>query len=235
MSKANRVGIIGDSHCPVMLDGYAEWCMSIFEQWQVNRIIHIGDLADHHSASFHDSEIGFTDIVGEMEAARDQIQHMQKVFGKNVEVLTGDHDANLARKMKAVGLDPSLLRKQAEIWGIEWKFYPRYHKLQIDDYQIFHGDQGRGGKTPAIAKAEADWTSSAIGHHHTAGGVTWGCNNNSRYWGMSVGCGIDHKHAVMAYGASFAQKPIISCGVVIDGVPYFEPMPKKNKFGRRLR
>ena len=143
--------------------------------------------------------------------------------------MTGNHDANLARKMKAVGLDPSLLRKQAEIWGIEWKFYPRYHKLQIDDYQVFHGDQGRGGKTPAIAKAEADWTSSAIGHHHTAGGVTWGCNNNSRYWGMSVGCGIDHKHAVMAYGASFAQKPIISCGVVIDGVPYFEPMPKREQ------
>ena len=37
----------------------------------MNRIIHIGDLADHHSASFHDSEIGFTDIVGEMEAARE--------------------------------------------------------------------------------------------------------------------------------------------------------------------
>ena len=120
------------------------------------------DLADHHSASFHDSEIGFTDIVGEMEAARDQIQHMQKVFGKNVEVMTGNHDANLQRKMKAVGLDPSLLRKQAEIWGIDWKFYPRYHKLQIDDYQVFHGDQGRGGKTPAIAKAEADW--DIVGH-----------------------------------------------------------------------
>ncbi len=47
-----RVGIIGDTHSPVMLEGYAEWCMDVFDQWEVDRIIHIGDLADFHAASF---------------------------------------------------------------------------------------------------------------------------------------------------------------------------------------
>ena len=187
------------------------------------------------SASFHESEIGFTDIVSEMEKAREQIQHMQKVFGKKVEVLTGNHDANLERKVKAIGLDPALLKKQSEIWQIDWTFHPRFHKLQIDDYQVFHGDQGKGGKTPAVANADADWKSSAIGHHHSCGGVVWQCNSNSRYWGMSVGCGVNHKHAVMAYGKRYAPKPVIACGVVIDSIPYFEPMPKSNKYGRRLR
>lgn len=230
-----RVGIVGDTHSPVMLDGYAEWCVEVFESWGVDRIIHIGDLADHHSASQHDSEIGFHDIVSEMDAARKQIQHMQTVFGKDVEVLQGNHDANLGRKMKKLGLDPALLREPEEIWGVDWKFHPRFHKLDLDGCIAMHGDQGRGGKTPALAKAEGEWRSVICGHHHCAGGVWYGCNEGTRYFGMSVGCGVDHKHAVMAYGASFAAKPMLGCGVLIDGTPYFEPMPLTNKYGRKIK
>ena len=215
-----------------MLEGYPEWCMEVFSQWEVERIIHIGDLADFHAASFHDSEIGFYDAVSEMDAARYQIQHMEGVFGPDVEVLIGNHDANLGRKMKANGLDPSLLRTPSDIWGVNWEFYPRYAKLIIDDVIYMHGDQGRGGKTPALAKAEGEWMSVVCGHHHSSAGAWYGCNANTRYFGLNVGCGVDHKHAVMAYGASFAAKPMLGCGVVIDGVPYFEPMPLANKYGR---
>jgi predicted phosphodiesterase len=228
-----KVGIVGDSHCPVMVDGYAEWCMDVFDQWGVERIVHIGDLTDQHSASMHANEIGFYDIVSEMEAAREQVSHMAEVFGDKVEVLQGNHDSNLGRKMKLVGLDPALLRTPEDIWDVKWKFYPRYHKLIIDDVIYMHGDQGRGGRTPSLAKAEGEWMSVVAGHHHSAGGVWWGCNENTRYFGLSVGCGVNHKHAVMAYGASFAMKPMLGCGVVIDGTPYFEPMPLANKYGRK--
>ena len=227
-----RVGIVGDTHSPVAMEGYAEWCMDVFSAWDVDRILHIGDLADFHAASFHDSEIGFFDVVSEMEAAKAQIQNMQDVFGKDVEVLTGNHDANLTRKMKAIGLDPSLLKDPAEIWGIDWTFHKRYTKLEIDGVLYMHGDQGKGGKTPALAKAEGEWMSVVCGHHHSAAGVWYGCNSNTRYFGMNVGCGVDHKHAVMAYGATFAAKPMLGCGVVIDSVPYFEPMPLTNRFGK---
>ena len=197
MSKSNKVGIIGDTHCPVMLKGYAEWCMDVFDSWGVNQIVHIGDLADWHAMSFHESEMGYADPVEELELAMEQAQHMQQVFGKKVQVLTGNHGAIPARKLKAFGVPAELLRKQ-----------------------------------PALAKAEADWMSTVCGHYHSAAGVWYGCNNNSRYWGMNVGCGVDHSHAAMAYGKTFSAKPMLGCGVVIDGTPYFEPMPKVNKFGR---
>ncbi len=227
-----RVGIIGDSHCPVQLEGYDTWCMDVFDQWEVDRIVHIGDLADFHAASFHDSEVGFCDVVSEMEEAQVQILKMQEVFGTDVEVLQGNHDANLKRKVKAIGLDPSILRDPADIWGVEWKFHPRFTKLVIDDVIYMHGDQGKGGKTPALAKAEGEWMSVVCGHHHSAAGVWYGCNSNTRYFGMNVGCGVNHKHAVMAYGATFAAKPMLGCGIVIDGHPYFEAMPLTNKYGR---
>jgi hypothetical protein len=34
---------------------------------------------------------------------------------------------------------------------------------------------------------------------------------------MAVGCGVDVQSMAMAYGKHFLYKPIISCGIVIDG------------------
>jgi hypothetical protein len=41
---------------------------------------------------------------------------------------------------------------------------------------------------------------------------------------MNVGCGVDVKHIAMDYGSNCLKKPIVSCGVVIDGHPYLELM-----------
>jgi hypothetical protein len=41
---------------------------------------------------------------------------------------------------------------------------------------------------------------------------------------MNVGCGVDRKHLAMKYGEDHIKKPVISCGVVIDGKPYMEMM-----------
>jgi hypothetical protein len=42
---------------------------------------------------------------------------------------------------------------------------------------------------------------------------------------MQVGCGVDHDKEAMAYGKKYNSKPILGCGVVIDGVTAIcEPM-----------
>ncbi len=51
-----RVGIIGDTHLPFELEGYLEFCQETFDAWEVDTIVHIGDMFDNHSLSFHDSE-----------------------------------------------------------------------------------------------------------------------------------------------------------------------------------
>ena len=42
---------------------------------------------------------------------------------------------------------------------------------------------------------------------------------------MDTGCGIDANHPAMNYGRNMLSKPILSAGVVLDGIPYHEPMP----------
>ena len=42
---------------------------------------------------------------------------------------------------------------------------------------------------------------------------------------MDSGCLIDVDAWQFAYGKHMNKKPILSCGVVLDGIPYHEIMP----------
>jgi hypothetical protein len=42
---------------------------------------------------------------------------------------------------------------------------------------------------------------------------------------MSVGCGIDATAYQFAYGIHLRERPFLSVGVVIDGIPQLIPMP----------
>ncbi|MDB2596634.1 hypothetical protein N9Y23_09990 [Pseudomonadales bacterium] len=65
----SRVGIIGDTHLPFELEGYLDFCIDTFEAWGVDTVVHIGDMFDNHSLSFHDSEPMLHNVLGEYESA----------------------------------------------------------------------------------------------------------------------------------------------------------------------
>ena len=67
--------------------------------------------------------------------------------------------------------------------------------------------------------------SVVMGHVHSVAGVKFGAGPLERWFGMDVGCLIDRKAWQFAYGKHMPKKPILGCGVVIDGTPYYEPMP----------
>ena len=84
---------------------------------------------------------------------------------------------------------------------------------------------------PALSNAESFFQSVVQGHAHSAAGVQYGANRNMRYFGLQVGCGVDYRKAAMAYGVKYPRKPILGCGIVIDGkTALFEPMDLKNRY-----
>ena len=42
---------------------------------------------------------------------------------------------------------------------------------------------------------------------------------------MDVSCLIDRRAWQFTYGKHAKKKPILGCGVVLDGIPYYEIMP----------
>ena len=95
----------------------------------------------------------------------------------------------------------------------------------IDGVQYRHGDMGKGGQMAAHKNAQAEFCSVVQGLLHAQAGVVYHANEQSIVFGMQVGCGVMHDHPAMNYGRIYANKPILGCGVVLNGTTaIFEPM-----------
>ncbi|GAG89658.1 unnamed protein product, partial [marine sediment metagenome] len=55
--------------------------------------------------------------------------------------------------------------------------------------------------------------------------IKYYANPQQRIFACDVGCGVDDKQMAFAYANDNKQRSIISAAVIIDGIPYVEPMP----------
>lgn len=227
-----RVLVIGDTHAPVMHKGYVPFLLEIADQWQIDTVIHIGDMVDWSSISYHPKAPSMKNSEAEYKKAYKQVQTIYEAFPE-VTWLIGNHDALTERQIFDAGLPMEVLKDYKQLWNVDtWDIKPRFHKHIIDGVIYQHGDAGKGGRFPALANAEAEFQSVVQGHAHSSAGVMYGANTNLRYFGMQVGCGVNYKDAAMAYGIKYNRKPILGCGIVLGGkTAVFEPMNLGNKYG----
>ena len=169
----SNVLIIGDTHCPAMLDFY-EFLSEVYEAWDCDRVVHIGDLVDFHELVSIQKEFGIPDIEKEIEDSREQVQALYKHFPE-VDYLTGNHSALPVRQaQEAAGLPPSLVLSLSAILDLPkgWNVHPRYTDLVIDNVIYRHGDKGRSNQTnAAFLNAQNEFMSVVQGHQHSQGGV----------------------------------------------------------------
>jgi hypothetical protein len=72
---------------------------------------------------------------------------------------------------------------------------------------------------------------SVQGHHHSVFETKYFANHKDIYWSMVVGCLIDDKSLAFAYNKLQLKRPLIGCGIILDGQPKLLPMIL-NKDGR---
>jgi len=217
----SRVGIIGDTHEPVSRPGYLNFVQDTFDAWDVDTIVHIGDLVDWHGISFWTKQPECPGPKDEYELAKERVNKWTKVFPK-VKICIGNHDERPARLARSVNIPDFMLKPYSDLWGTpkwEWDF-----NYIIDGVLYKHGT-GMGGIHPAWNLMTRNKMSVIIGHCHSRAGIKWSANPIQRFFAMDVGCGIDEKSWQFAYGRDIIERPILSCGIVIDGHPYLEIMP----------
>jgi len=220
---------IGDTHCPGMRRGYVDFLKSVADEYQPDRVVHIGDLVDWHSISYHETNPTLSNPDREIAKAQRQVYDLVQAFPK-ADWLLGNHDCLPQRKARTHQLPESLLRSPGEFWGVPWTAHPRYSQLTIDKVKYSHGESGPQGMYAAANQAKSRFASIVIGHLHANAGVSWVANEDFRVFGLSVGCGIDVKKMQFEYGYRFTRKPVLGCGVVIDGVrAFFEPWLLKSR------
>lgn len=220
----SRVLVIGDTHCPTMLEGYVDHLQEVHSAWDCDRVVHIGDLVDWASISYHPKAPSLKNSEFEFGKAMEQVQELYDAFPE-ADWMIGNHDALTERNALDCGMPLSVLRNYTELWEIPgWTAHERYSDLIIDDVIYRHGDRGLGGRCAAYRNAQTEFQSIVQGHLHASANIVYGANRNARYFGMQVGSGVDYRLAAHAYGVKYSAKPILSCGVVIDGVPILEVM-----------
>ena len=212
--KPQVVGIIGDTHIPYELEGYLEFCQETFKKCGVNKVIHIGDLFDNHSLSFHDSEPSLKGATGEHIDALERLQPWKEAFPEMTHI-NGNHDAIPARQLVKLGLDPNIyLRPTSEVYDFP-KGWKTVEEIEINGVLYHHGHTACG-VNGFRNDAKNRMQNTVTGHAHGNLGVAYTACSHRLVWGLAVGCGIDNSKMAFAYGKHFKNKPIVGCGVVSD-------------------
>ena len=207
-NKESRVLIIGDTHCPFDLDTYLDFLVDTYNAYNCNRVIHIGDEIDNHYSSYHETDADGMGGGDELDLAIERLSRYYKQF-PNVEVIIGNHTRMVMRKAQTGGIPKKWIKDYNEVLEVpNWEFKI---ETEIDGVKYVHGEGGT-----ARSRAKMDMQSTVQGHLHTQLYSEYMVGNNSRVFGLQVGCGIDHEQYAFAY-AKAGKKPAIGCGVVIGG------------------
>ncbi len=209
-----NVLVVGDLHAPFIKPGYLEFCRDQQEKFNCQTVVMIGDIMDAHAVSFHDHDPDGRSAGDEYKLALEQLQDWYKVFPK-AKVCIGNHDARGFRQAFKSGLPSTWLKSYKEIlespkdW--EWDF-----QHIIDDVIYTHGT-GLSGELGALNAARENRQSTVIGHLHTVCNTRFLASYKDLIFGMTVGCGIEHDSYAFAYGKENARKPVVACGVILQG------------------
>lgn len=217
----SRVLVIGDTHFPACHEQYLEFVKDVHRKYKCNKVVHIGDVVDHHTISFHKKHPESLGACAEYTKAKESIIKWQRVFN-DVLVCIGNHDERVFRLAADQGIPQLYIKHYKEIYETKnWRW--DYNHI-IDGVYYSHGT-GTGGMFPAFNVMKSQACSCVLGHHHSIAGINWLVGPKTRYFGMDVGSGVNHTHLGFSYGQNHIKKPIVSCGVVIDGKhPYLEVM-----------
>ena len=224
---SNVVGIISDTHFPFQHNNYLDFLYETFNQFQVNEVVHIGDLVDGHAWSYHETSNEGLSANQEAQLAKIECERMFATFPQGHHIM-GNHDALISRKAQTHGLPKQFIKTFEEIWNFPKDWTSQYH-MEIDDVIYIHGT-GKSGAYSSVGLM-TDYRQSVVsGHTHSNGGVNYRASYKDLTFGLNVGCLIDVSAYAMEYGKNFSKKPTLGCGIVIDGkIAQFIPMNLGNK------
>ena len=223
-----KVLIFSDLHYPAHHPDTVKFLKAVKRKYKgFDKVVCNGDLVDFHACAQWERNRLLPDFPFELEEAVEQLKELFKVFPK-VDMTWGNHDLRVAKKAAKEGLSTRFLRGFLEAveapkgWTLHSEVILR---TPLDMVKIVHDVGSR-----LIWKAVSIKGMNLVqGHRHTLFEIQYVANDLSLNWGMTTGCLIDHSHPAFNYartssGTDRMLKPLIGCGVIINGVPQLVPM-----------
>lgn len=234
-SQHNSVLVIPDLHAPYQHPDVLDFLAAVAAKYKPDTVVNLGDEADHHALSYHDSDPNLDSAGMELVKTREFLQKLERMFPQML-LCHSNHGSMLHRKAKTHGIPADMIKSYREVLfpqgggeGWEWAFSHRFTLPNGDDVQFQHQASG-----DLLAAAAHERCNLVVGHFHAKYDVSYAASNAALYWAIYGGCLIDAKSLAFAYGENFKNKPIIGCSVIIDSLPILVPM-RLDTYGRWTR
>ena len=222
-----RILVISDLHFPFHHKDTFEFLSAIKRKYKPDRVICIGDEVDNHAMSFHDTDPDLYSPADELRAARTYIWKLETMFPK-MDIMESNHGSMFFRKSKKYGIPAAAMKSYNELWGVGpgWKWHTEL-TLKMSNGQKCYFHHGRYAD---VAKVSREYGMPAVqGHYHERYKIEYWANTEQLAWGMQVGCLADDHSLALAYNNTNLKRPIVGCGIIIDGHPKLLPMVLNKK------
>lgn len=228
-----RILTISDAHIPYEHKDFFRFMKALKKKYKPDLVICMGDLADFHDISFHDSDPGLMSAGDELKALQHKAKQLEQIFPE-MYIIGSNHGDLPARRAFASKMPRAFLRPYNDIYGVGkgWKFVD---ELYLEDnkklYYFTHGISKNGLKL-----ATQRGVCVTQGHYHTEFRVDYASNPRDLIWSMQVGCLIDPKALAFGYDKLNLTRPIIGTGGIYHGQPALHPMvlAKDGRWNGRL-
>lgn len=229
MGLNDKILVISDTHFPYEHPDCIQFLKALNKKHRFTRVIHIGDEIDSHGASFHEKDPDLYSAGHELSLAVKKLKPLYDLFPA-VDVLDSNHGALFRRKIKHHQLPSNVLKSNQEILEAPagWRWFDELIiKLPTGQKCLFF--HGKNSDPLKVSKALGVCTVN--GHFHTQFSIQKWSSPVSSNWSMVVGCLIDPKSRAYYYQKNDLLKPVIGCGMILNGIPRLELM-QMDKEGR---
>lgn len=220
----SRILIISDLHAPYNDPNALEFLQMLKDRYDFTRVISVGDEQDISQASFHDSNVDMLSAGHELIAAQKVLQELESMF-PDMDIMSSNHGDLYYRRARHHGIPLHVIKSYNDVLGVGdgWKWHSDLivNLPTGEDVYFCHGKSQNG------LKLSQNMSMNCVqGHYHNSFNIQYWSSPRALHWSMQVGCLIDDKSLAMSYNKLTVNRPILGCGVIIDGVPMLEVMPK---------
>jgi hypothetical protein len=215
--------VIPDQHMPYHHPDTIPFLRAVKRAFPIDLVVNLGDEVDHHAISFHDSDPNLDSAGVELEKAKLVLAQLYDLFPEQL-VCASNHGSLAFRKAKAHGIPVQYLKSYREVlfpshkathwsWASHWRI-----PTPLGDVMFQHQSPD------PTSDAAHHRCNLVVGHAHGKFEISYAASPDWLYWGGTFGCLIDNSNPAFAYGQHTKKKPIIGCGIIIEGRPVLIPM-----------
>jgi hypothetical protein len=219
--KYKRILCIPDLQAPYHHPEALRFLAHVKKEINPDLVMCLGDELDQYTLSKYASSPDADSPALEYAKAMRIMARLYELFPE-AKAVTSNHVDRIFKKAAESGIPSAYLKSIPEFMqapkGWEWRDF-----WVVDGIRFEHGERA-GGLSGLRNLVLANMRKTVIGHQHECPGTTYVSNGEATLWGLNVGCLVSQDSFGLAYTKKNRHKPVLGCGIIIDGIPTFFPM-----------